>query len=242
MKFKVDIVFAFVTFCLLIVCEFINTQPDQDIATVSTILAPSEIEMPVEYENGVHADIITLTYAAPIEIETPAESEEIYIPETTLVATETETDSVSTVADIPETTSVAVTPDVTEAVSVPVPTPANVYISEEDIALIALVTMAEAEGECEYGKRLVIDTILNRMDSPYFPNTVYEVIYQPGQFSSMWNGRVDVCCVREDICQLVREELQSRSNMDVIFFRTQHFSEYGVPLFQVEHHYFSSYN
>ena len=33
-------------------------------------------------------------------------------------------------------------------------------LSEEDISLIALVTMAEAEGECEKGKRLVIDTIL----------------------------------------------------------------------------------
>ena len=33
--------------------------------------------------------------------------------------------------------------------------------SEEDIELIALVTMAEAEGEPEEGKRLVIDTILN---------------------------------------------------------------------------------
>ena len=33
----------------------------------------------------------------------------------------------------------------------------------EDIELIAIVTMAEAEGECEEGKRLVIDTILNRV-------------------------------------------------------------------------------
>lgn len=31
----------------------------------------------------------------------------------------------------------------------------------EDISLIALITMAEAEGECEEGKRLVIDTILS---------------------------------------------------------------------------------
>ena len=37
-----------------------------------------------------------------------------------------------------------------------------VSMSEEDISLIALITMAEAEGECEEGKRLVIDTILNR--------------------------------------------------------------------------------
>lgn len=39
-------------------------------------------------------------------------------------------------------------------------------MAEEDINLIALVTMAEAEGESELGKRLVIDTILNRIDHP----------------------------------------------------------------------------
>lgn len=112
---------------------------------------------------------------------------------------------------------------------------------EEDISLIALVTMAEAEGECEKGKRLVIDTILNRMDSEHFPDTVYDVIYQPYQFSSMWNGRVDRCEVRDDICQLVKEELEVRTNYDVIFFTAGCYSDYGVPMFQVEHHYFSSY-
>ena len=115
-------------------------------------------------------------------------------------------------------------------------------VPEEDIELIALVTMAEAEGECEEGKRLVIDTILNRVDSEHFPNTVYDVIYQTNQFSSMWNGRVDRCEVREDICQLVREEITSRTNYEVMFFTAGEYSEYGVPMFQVEHHYFSSYD
>ena len=49
-------------------------------------------------------------------------------------------------------------------------------LSYEDISLIALVTMAEAEGECEEGKRLVIDTILNRVDSERFRNNVYDVV------------------------------------------------------------------
>lgn len=114
-------------------------------------------------------------------------------------------------------------------------------LSYEDISLIALVTMAEAEGECEEGKRLVIDTILNRVDSEHFPNNVYDVVYQRNQFSSIWNGRIDCCEVKEDICQLVREELISRTNTDVIFFTAGEYSKYGVPMFQVENHYFSSY-
>lgn len=114
-------------------------------------------------------------------------------------------------------------------------------ISESEIDLIALVTMAEAEGECEEGKRLVIDTILNRVDSAYFPSTVYDVLYQPNQFSCMWTDRIDRCEVREDIVQLVKEELINRTNSEVVFFRTQHYHTYGVPLFQVGNHYFSKY-
>ena len=58
----------------------------------------------------------------------------------------------------------------------------------------------------------------------------------------MWNGRSDRCYVREDIYQLVKEELESRTNSDVIFFRTTRYSDYGVAMFQVGHHYFSSYD
>lgn len=115
-------------------------------------------------------------------------------------------------------------------------------VTQEEIELIALCVMAEAEGECEYGQRLVIDTILNRVDDPHFPDTVHEVVYQKNQFSSMWNGRVDRCYVKEELVDLVKEELRNRTNYDVVFFRTERYSDYGVPMFQVEHHYFSSYD
>ncbi len=114
-------------------------------------------------------------------------------------------------------------------------------LSEEDIDLIALVTMAEAEGESEYGKRLVIDTILNRVDSEYYPDTVFEVVYQPSQFSSMWNGRVDRCYVMDEICQLVEGELLERQNYEVIFFTAGGYGKYGTPMFREGNHYFSSY-
>ena len=114
--------------------------------------------------------------------------------------------------------------------------------SKEDIELLALVTMAEAEGESEEGKRLVIDTVLNRVDHGRFPDTISDVIYQKGQFSSMWNGRSNRCYVSDDIYKLVEEELESRTNTDVIFFHAGRYSDYGSPLFQVGNHYFSSYN
>lgn len=126
----------------------------------------------------------------------------------------------------------------------PVPEPVEEVpysLTDEEIDLLALVTMAEAEGEPEEGKRLVIDTILNRVDSEYFPDTVHDVIYQPKAFTSMWTSRVSRCYVRDDIRQLVIEELESRTNDDVIFFRTDYYHSYGIELFQVGNHYFSKY-
>lgn len=114
-------------------------------------------------------------------------------------------------------------------------------LTEEEINLIALVTMGEAEGETELGKRLVIDTILNRADDPHFPDTVTDVIYQPNQFSVMWNGRLDRCYIMPKIVELVKEELLERTNSDVIFFMAGGYSIYGTPLFQECCHYFSSY-
>lgn len=115
-------------------------------------------------------------------------------------------------------------------------------LSREEIELIALVTVAEVESEPEEVKRLVIDTVLNRVDSEHFPDTVYDVVWQPKHFTVMWNGRADRCEVQEDICSLVEEELEERTNSEVIFFRSSHYSEYGEPLFKEGSVYFSSYD
>lgn len=112
---------------------------------------------------------------------------------------------------------------VPEVTATPVSIGAESVMSDADIELIALLTMAEAEGECEEGQRLVIDTVLNRVDNPHSP-------------------RIDRCWVKDELVQLVREELENRTDYDVIFFRTERYSDYGVPMFQIEHHYFSSYD
>lgn len=114
--------------------------------------------------------------------------------------------------------------------------------TQEEIELLAILTMAEAEGESELGQRLVIDTVLNRVDDPHFPNTISEVVWQKNQFSGMYGERIKKCYVMDSLVQLVLEELENRTNYDVVFFRTQRYSDYGVPMFQEDHHYFSSYD
>lgn len=113
--------------------------------------------------------------------------------------------------------------------------------TEEEITLIAKLTISEAGNQSDYGKRLVIDTVLNRMDSPYFPDTVEGVIFQKYQFSPVWNGGIDKYVPDEHIIDLVKEEINDRTNSEVIFFTAGKYGPYGVPLFQVEDHYFSKY-
>lgn len=106
-------------------------------------------------------------------------------------------------------------------------------LTQEERELIAKVVKAEAMTECEEGRRLVIDTILNRVESESFPNSVEKVIFQLNQYA-VPSKEVD-----DDILLLVMEEESSRLNDEVIFFRTKKYPSYGEPLFQVERHYFS---
>ena len=169
-----------------------------------------------------------------------AEKETTIIVETPAEPIETTTTPVETTTKV-ETTKPVTTTKPVETTTKPKETTKKTTISEEDIELLALVTVAEAEGESEYGKRLVIDTILNRVDHPKSPNTIRGVIYQKNQFTSMWNGRTSRCVVTDEVRQLVREELESRTNKQVIFFQMYGYSKYGKPLFKEGCHYFSSY-
>ncbi len=60
-----------------------------------------------------------------------------------------------------------------------------------DIQLLARVIRAEAEAEPYIGQVAVGAVILNRIQSPKFPNTLAGVIYQPKAFESVANGTIN---------------------------------------------------
>ena len=116
-------------------------------------------------------------------------------------------------------------------------------VTEEDfydsLEMLAYCTMAEAGNQPEEGKRLVIDTILNRVDSEYFPNTVEEVINAPGQFEVVARGTLYRDCPTDDIYTLIREEIAERTNDKVIYFTAGGYNPSGEPWQKVGDHYFS---
>ncbi len=61
--------------------------------------------------------------------------------------------------------------------------------SQNDVSLLARVISAEARGEPYTGQVAVGAVILNRVESPSFPNTIAGVIYQPGAFTCLTDGQ-----------------------------------------------------
>ena len=65
-------------------------------------------------------------------------------------------------------------------------------LSDKEFDLLCKVTFAEAGNQGTEGQQAVAGVILARVKSKDFPNSVQEVISQPGQFST-WNGSNVVC-------------------------------------------------
>lgn len=117
----------------------------------------------------------------------------------------------------------------------------GIFLTDEEVGLIARVCYGAAEGEPETGKRLVIDTILNRLLDPDFPDTVEEVIFQKNQYPAVNSPRIAEAdsASMDYIRSLVRQEAKKRNDENVLFFSTGWYSPYGTRLFMCGRHYFS---
>ncbi|WP_294370907.1 cell wall hydrolase [uncultured Clostridium sp.] len=67
----------------------------------------------------------------------------------------------------------------------------QLYITGEDIELMAKLVSAESIGEPYDGKVAVASVVLNRTLDPSFPNTIKDVIFQKNAFSCVRNGQIN---------------------------------------------------
>lgn len=111
----------------------------------------------------------------------------------------------------------------------------------EDLKLMAYTVQAEAGSQDLYGKRLVADVILNRIDSSEFPDTVSEVIYQHNQFSTASNGAIEKAkaTVTGDCYKAIELELLDRTDTSILYFTAGDYNDSGTPAYQYGAHYFS---
>lgn len=67
---------------------------------------------------------------------------------------------------------------------------AAVAASVDDVTLLAALIQCEAGNECYEGQLAVGAAVMNRVKSGRYPNSIYEVIYQSGQFTPAGRGSV----------------------------------------------------
>ena len=64
--------------------------------------------------------------------------------------------------------------------------------SKNELQIIARAVNGEARGEPYEGQVAVAAVILNRVRHPSFPNSISGVIYQPGAFTAVADGQINV--------------------------------------------------
>lgn len=101
--------------------------------------------------------------------------------------------------------------------SQPVQAKADVELSGYEADLLARLVRAEAQSESYAGKVAVAQTVLNRVDSDKFPDSISAVIHQKGQFSPVTNGSINRPADNESK-RAVAEAMSNRVNDGSLFF------------------------
>lgn len=81
-------------------------------------------------------------------------------------------------------------------------------ITPEELYLMERVVEKESDRSSSMrGRQMIAGVIFNRVSSGLFPNTVYDVLTEPGQFSTVSNGR----------CSLAATDYSKRAVVDAYF-------------------------
>lgn len=89
--------------------------------------------------------------------------------------------------------------------------------TEEESLVLQKIAIAEAQTEGIGGMAFVMQTVLNRVESPDFPDTIYDVVSQDGQFTTFANGMYDKAQPTEN-SQKALDLLNILQNRDQLYF------------------------
>ena len=118
---------------------------------------------------------------------------------------------------------------------------AELHFSDEDVYILACLVYHEARGESFEGQVAVVEVVLNRMLSDYFPDTVEEVVFQ--KYGDVWQfspapylysaepGKEQYLAVHTAI-----EEREHILSEDTVYFSTAPYNE-SVDMI-IGNHYF----
>ena len=183
------------------------TQPATQPATTATMIVTAA-DVVRETTSALIAEISSTTTQATTTTTTTATTTSTTTTSTTTVAATAETTTTAEPAtEAPEVTTETYVEPVTEPESIDVESSDFVLpISQEEYILLCNAVGHEAGSNwiTDYNKAYVVEVIMNRKNSPGFPNTIYDVLTQYGQFSGAWSY-VDLGTYSSRVTQSVKD-------------------------------------
>lgn len=120
----------------------------------------------------------------------------------------------------------------------------EVNLSEDEFIFLSSVVEAESDrSDSLDGRILIAATIINRVNSSYFPNSVNDVLMQRGQFSTVRNGHsvTQRTAYSDEAVLLAYEQLENGEiPTNILFFNCIGYN-YGTPYGLVDGNYFMQY-
>lgn len=111
-------------------------------------------------------------------------------------------------------------------------------MTPEDWDLLEAVLHLEANNQSLTGQKAVVEVIFNRVRHPDFPDTIRDVLYQRGQFSTISRvGKAEPNATQHDAIVAVLNETVPMMPGDVVFFATKPVN--GTFYERIGGHYFS---
>lgn len=109
-----------------------------------------------------------------------------------------------------------------------------------ELEVLAKCVEAEAGNQSIEVKRAVISVILNRVDDDDWPDTISEVIADPYEFATYWNGAMDEVTPATSTYEAIACEMETRSYPGLFYFDMDDYLPYGTPYVKMGNLYFST--
>lgn len=98
----------------------------------------------------------------------------------------------------------------------------TVQLTQEEAYLLMQIASTEALNQGVDGMLMIMQTIINRVNNPSFPNTLIGVVSQPGQFTSYTSGLYKKAKITPDV-RMALVKLEQKTDWDknlIAFERT----------------------
>lgn len=92
------------------------------------------------------------------------------------------------------------------------------FKEQEEFEILCRITEAEVTGGDIDSKKNVVSVVLNRVNSPLFPNNIKDVVFQKNQFSPVWDKRYWKVEISKETRKAVIEVKRDGPTTDALYF------------------------